>query len=197
MIDPGKVVTKKSDPEKKENLTGGKIVQAMFFGFVFGFLLQKGGVAKYHLLVGQLLLQDFTVIKVMMSAILVGMVGVYLLNKNALVNLDIKPTKLGSNIVGGCIFGAGFALIGYCPGTGAAAVGEGYWDAFIGIAGLMFGSILFAEFSGKIQTSIDSWGNLGKLTLPELFKIRRGAVVMIMCVIIAGALFAIEHSWPR
>ena len=98
-----------------------KILQATLFGLMFGFLLQKGGVAKYHVLEGQLLLQDFTVAKVMLSAILVGMVGIYFLHKIAYTKMHIQPTKIGANILGGLIFGVGFALAGYCPGTGAAA----------------------------------------------------------------------------
>ena len=68
--------------------------------------------------------------KIMLTAIVVGMIGIFTLHHFAKVNLHIKPTKLGPNIVGGLLFGVGFALIGYCPGTAAAAVGQGSWDAF-------------------------------------------------------------------
>lgn len=196
MVDAGSVVKKKSDPEKKDGLTPGKVGQAAVFGLAFGFLLQKGGVAKYHILVGQLLFQDFTVVKVMMSAVVVGMIGVYFLNRSALINLNIKPTRLASNIVGGLIFGAGFGLLGYCPGTGMAALGEGNLDAIFGIGGLIIGSYIFAEFSGKIKASLDKWGDLGKVTLPDLLKIPRGAVVLIMVLLLSGFLFFVEQKWP-
>ena len=79
---------------------------------MFGFLLQKGGVAKYNVLEGQLLLRDFTVVKVMLTAILVGMVGIYFLQEKAGTKLHIKPTQLAANVLGGLIFGVGFSMAG-------------------------------------------------------------------------------------
>ena len=110
MIDPGKTVKESSEPSPKG--PGGKMVlTAMVFGLAFGFLLQKGGVAKYNVLIGQLLLQDFTVVKIMVSAIIVGMVGIFTLNHFAKVNLHLKPTRIGAQMIGGSLFGAGFALL--------------------------------------------------------------------------------------
>jgi len=123
MIDPGKAVKESSVAEPPPIAPPKKVISALIFGLAFGFLLQKGGVGKYHILLGQLLLQDWTVVKIMMTAVVVGMVGIFALHHFAKVNLHIKPTKLGPNIIGGLVFGAGFALIGYCPGTGAAALG--------------------------------------------------------------------------
>lgn len=123
-----------------------KLIASAIFGLVFGFLLQKGGVGKYNVLIGQLLLQDWTVAKVMLSAIVVGMIGVFPLHHFAKVNLHIKPTRIGANIIGGLVFGAGFALVGYCPGTAAAALGQGSWDALFGMAGLIVGSWILPNF---------------------------------------------------
>ena len=100
-------------------------MQGLLFGFAFGFLLQKGGVGNYHILIGQLLLQDFTVVKVMVTAIVVGMLGIFALHAFGLVKLHVKPTRYGANIIGGLIFGAGFGLIAYCPGTDVTALGQG------------------------------------------------------------------------
>jgi hypothetical protein len=68
-----------------------------------------------------------------------------------LVKLHVKPTRYAANILGGLVFGVGFGLLGYCPGTGAAALGQGNWDALAGIVGLMTGSYLFAEASGWLE----------------------------------------------
>jgi uncharacterized membrane protein YedE/YeeE len=138
------------------------------FGVIFGFLLQKGGVAKYEVLMGQFFLTDFTVAKVMLSAIVVGMVGVFSLRALGLVRLHVKPTNYASNIVGGLLFGIGLGLLGYCPGTGAAALGQGNYDAIPGILGLMAGSYLYAEMSGYLSTTIDTIGSRGAIMLPEL-----------------------------
>ena len=126
------------------------------FGVVFGFLLQRGGMGKYQVLLGQLLLTDWSVVKVMMTAIVVGMAGVLTMQAQGLVKLHLKPTRLVANIGGGLIFGAGFALLGYCPGSAAAALGEGHWDALWGMSpvksrvnqGVQFGAALKAVPSG-------------------------------------------------
>ena len=193
MVDPGKLVKESSGEEATKPK---KLVQAIVFGLIFGFLLQKGGVAKFHILVGQLLLQDFTVVKIMLTAILVGMIGITFLNSKAKVNLHIKPTKIGSNIIGGLLFGFGFALLGYCPGTGAAALGEGNWDTVFGMAGLVVGSYLFAEASGFIKKTVDQWGNLGKRLLPDLLHMPRGIFVVVLAVVFTGALIAMERIFP-
>jgi len=95
-------------PEKREFSTK-QLVLGAIFGVLFGFLLQKGGVAKYHVLVGTLLLEDFTVVKVMLTAIIVGSIGIFSLHALGLVKLHIKPTRYAANILGGLLFGVGFS----------------------------------------------------------------------------------------
>lgn len=131
------------------------------------------GVAKYHILVGVLLLQDFTVIKVMLTAIIVGMIGLAVLHRLGKLQLKIKPTRYGANVIGGLIFGAGFALSGYCPGTGAAALGQMSWDALFVIAGMVGGSFLFAELSGWLGRTVQQWGDRGRLQMPEALGLPR------------------------
>ena len=197
MIDPGQAVKTSSAEQPSPVASPGKLIAGVIFGLAFGFLLQKGGVGKYHILLGQLLLQDWTVVKIMMTAVVVGMVGIFVLHHFAKVNLHIKPTKLGPNIIGGLLFGAGFALIGYCPGTGAAALGQGSWDALFGIIGLVAGSWLYAELSGTLKKTVEKWGALGKLTLPDVLHIPRGALVAALAVIFTAALIALERIYPR
>ena len=174
-----------------------KLFVALVFGLAFGFLLQKGGVGKYNVLVGQLLLQDWTVAKIMMTAIVVGMLGIFALNRAGKVNLHIKPTRLGANIIGGLVFGAGFALIGYCPGTAAAALGQGSWDALFGMAGLVVGSYLYAEFSGTLKETVEKWGDRGKLLLPDLLHLPRGVVVAIVAGILVTGLIILDRTFAR
>lgn len=169
-----------------------KLGQAVLFGSAFGFLLQKGGVAKYHVLEGQLLLTDFTVAKIMLSAIFVAMIGLYFLHRTSEIKLHIKPTKIGANIIGGLIFGAGFAFAGYCPGTGAAGLGQGDLPALIFMSGLIIGSYIFAEFSHFFKETIEKWGEQGKLTLHTLLKINTGVSVTIASVIILTALIILD-----
>jgi uncharacterized membrane protein YedE/YeeE len=175
--------------ESKENW-----LLAALFGLTFGFLLQKAGMGKYEVLVGQLLLQDWAVAKVMLTAILVGMVGVFTLHSMGKVQLHYKPTRLGANIVGGLLFGAGFALLGYCPGSAAAALGEGHWDAIFGMVGLVAGSYLYAELSETSSRTIERWGHFGKMTLPELVGVRRERFVMGFAVMLGLVLLVLHWA---
>jgi uncharacterized protein len=197
MIDPGKAVKQSTEKPERPVAGASKLLTGAIFGLAFGFLLQKGGVGKFNVLIGQLLLQDFTVAKIMLTAIVVGMVGVFTLHHYAKVNLHIKPTRIGSNVIGGLSFGAGFALIGYCPGTAAAAIGQGSWDALFGMAGLVAGSWIFAEFSGALKETVQKWGDMGKILVPDLMQAPRGIFVVIVAVILTAGLFVMERIFPR
>lgn len=197
MIDPGDEVKESSEKPEPPVAGASKLAMGALFGLAFGFLLQKGGVGKFNVLIGQLLLQDFTVMKIMLTAIVVGMVGIFALHRFARVNLHIKPTRIGSNVIGGLLFGAGFALIGYCPGTAAAALGQGSWDALFGMTGLVAGSWIFAEFSGSLKKTVQKWGDKGKILLPDLMHSPRGVFVVIMALVLTAGLFALEKIFPR
>ncbi|QDS95754.1 putative inner membrane protein [Roseimaritima multifibrata] len=170
-----------------------QLILGLLFGVLFGFLLQKGGVAKFHVLIGQLLLEDFTVVKVMLSAVIVGMLGIQVLHRMGLVELHIKPTRFASNILGGLLFGVGFALSAYCPGTGAAALGQGNYDALAMIAGMIVGSYLFAEASNWIATHIDPIGDRGKLTVDQFLPASRTVIVVVASILLVLILLAIEQ----
>lgn len=169
-----------------------QLALGLFFGIIFGFLLQKGGVAKYEVLIGVLLLKDFTVLKVMLSAVIVGMVGIYIMHQLGLVKFHIKPTRYAANTIGGIIFGIGFALSAYCPGTGAAALGQGNYDALAVIVGLIVGSYLFAEMSGWFARTVDRWGDRGELTLDRVLHVKRSIVVPVMAVALVLLLVVIH-----
>jgi len=196
-----KLTVDKGGPEKdtpaKKEFSAKQLVLGLVFGLVFGFLLQKGGVAKYHILLGVLLLEDFTVVKVMLTAIIVGCIGIFSLHTAGLVKLHVKPTRYAANIIGGLIFGIGFGLIGYCPGTGAAALGQGNWDAIAGIAGLMLGSYLFAEASSWLNKTLLKVGDRGKLMLPEVVGVSLPVFLVIFLPLLIAALFAIDRFAAR
>ena len=100
-------------------------VTGLITGIVFGFLLQKGRVVRFEKQIGALLLKDMTILKFMLSAILVGMVGIFILNGAGAISLSHKSMNLGAVVIGGALFGAGWAVMGFCPGTSVAALGEG------------------------------------------------------------------------
>lgn len=165
-----------------------QLLIGLLLGIAFGFLLQKGGVTSYDVIVGQLLFTDFTVVKVMLSAVLTGMIGVHLLRSLGLARLHPQSGSFGASALGGLIFGVGFALLGYCPGTAAGAVGQGSLDAlFGGVAGLVIGAGLFAAAFPRLDARILHWGEFGDLTFPKLFRVDPWVVV----VPAAGIVFAL------
>ncbi|MHB8057994.1 MAG: DUF6691 family protein [Desulfuromonadaceae bacterium] len=197
MIDPGKAVKQSTQKPTPPVPAVSNLIAGALFGLVFGFLLQKGGVGKFNVLIGQLLLQDWTVAKVMLTAIVIGMIGVFTLHHFAKVNLHIKPTRIGANIIGGLLFGAGFALMGYCPGTAAVALGQGSWDTLFGMGGLIAGSWIFAELSGWTKRTIETWGDLGKVLLPDLLHVPRGLFVLGFATALTVLLVLLERFTPR
>ena len=174
---------------------GLQLCLGLLIGIVFGFLLQKGGATRYDVIIGQLLLQDFTVVKIMLSAVVTGMIGVHLLKSLKMARLHLKSGSLGQNVIGGLIFGIGFGLLGYCPGTVAGAAGQGSLDAiFGGIVGMLIGAGIFAAIFPKLQKRILGIGYFGELSLPQLLKINAWLVIMIVCAAIVALLFVMEKS---
>ncbi|MDO8842676.1 DUF6691 family protein [Methanocalculus sp.] len=171
-----------------------QIVLGLFFGIIFGFLLQKSGVTEYGVILGQLLLTDFTVVKVMLSAIIVGMIGVYAMKAAGLVNLHYKVGSIGATIIGGLIFGAGFAILGYCPGTVAGAVGSGAVDALIGMIGIVIGAGVFARLYPRLNRTILNRGVFPAETIPELIGVRPMIVVAGVAVLIVGVLYLLNFA---
>ncbi len=166
----------------------------LIMGIIFGFLLQKGGVAKYEVIIGQLLLKDFTVLKIILTVVVVGMLGVYTMKGWEWVKLHPKPGSIGMTVVGGLIFGIGFALLGYCPGTISAAVGQGNLDALLGgLVGIIIGSGIFAHLYPRLEGFLKK-GWFGEITIPEYLKVNPWGVITIFTVIIILFLYGLELS---
>ena len=176
-----------------KNIKVFQLLIGAVFGFIFGFLLQKGGVTEYDVLIGQLLLTDFTVVKIILTAIAVGMAGVNLLVYFNLAQLHIKRGSWGSSLIGGVIFGIGFGILGYCPGTVSGAAAKGYMDAlFGGITGLIIGAGVFAWLFPVLSDRILNRGDFGELTFDKLLKIDKWKCVLLFEMIIISVLAVIE-----
>lgn len=143
-------------------------VLGLITGILFGFLLQKGRVLRFEKQVGAMLLKDMTIVKFMLSAILVGMVGIAFLKDAGIITLSHKPMNLGAVLLGGALFGAGWAVMGYCPGTSIGALGEGRWHAFFAVAGMVAGAALYAELYPIVKSTVLAWKDFGKIGLPEV-----------------------------
>jgi hypothetical protein len=174
---------------------GTQLLIGLFLGFGFGFLLQKAGVTTYDVIIGQLLFTDFTVLKVMLTAMVAGMIGVHLLRGLGLAKLHPKPGSVGSTIPGALLFGVGFGTLGYCPGTVVGAVGQGALDAlFGGVVGALIGAALFAALYPRLKASVLGKGDFGDLTLPQLLKVPAWRVIVPVVLAVVGLLYWIEVS---
>lgn len=175
--------------------TRSTLAWGFLFGILFGFLLQKGGVTKYDVILGQLLLEDFTVIKIMLSAVVTGMIGIHLMKSLGWIQLNPKSGSWGKNAIGGLIFGLGFAVLGYCPGTIAAAVGNGYLDALAGgLIGIIVGSGLFAALYPKLKDGILKTGDFGNLTFPLLLKVNDWIIIVPLSGLLILLLYLMERA---
>jgi hypothetical protein len=141
---------------------------AVLLGAVFGVLLHRGGVACHAVIVNQFRFRDFTVLKIMLTAIIVGGLGVLALNSAGLANLHIKAANLLGIVLGAGIFGVGMATLGYCPGTAIAAAAAGSVHALAGLAGAIVGGVLYAFSFPWISAKILPVGALGKVRLPDV-----------------------------
>ena len=160
-----------------------ELAYGLITGIIFGFLLQKGRVIRYDKQLGALRLIDMTIVKFMFSSILVAMVGVYILKDLGIAKLSIKTTVLGGNVIGGLLFGIGWALFGYCPGTSVGALGEGRWDVIWGILGMLAGAAIFAEAYPLMKATALTWGDYGKITLPQIFGVNHWIVIAVMWIL--------------
>lgn len=174
-----------------------KLVLGLVTGIIFGVLLQKGQVAKFQKLMGQFLLKDFTVVKVMATAIAVGTIGVHALVALGLAEIHIQTASLARVIVGGVLFGTGLAIFGLCPGTSVAACGEGRRDAMIGVLGMFVGAGIYVAAFPALQPMIKSMADYGKVTLPQLTGTSPWLWVGGLVALIAIALAIIARIHPR
>jgi uncharacterized protein len=158
------------------------ILYGLITGFIFGFLLQKARVIRYDKQLGALRLMDMTIVKFMLSTVLVAMVGTYLLKDLGLVKLSIKPTLLGGVILGGLLFGIGWGLLGYCPGTALGALGEGRFDALWGILGMLVGAGLYAEAYPFLNRTVLTWGDLGRISFPQVLSVSHWIIIPILVI---------------
>lgn len=166
---------------------------ALVFGFAFGFLLHRGRVADYNTIVRQFLFQDFTVLKIMMTAIIVGGVGVFLMVQFGYAKFHIKPTDLLALTLGAALFGVGMVLYGYCPGTALAAIGGGSLHALVGAGGMLLGGILYALTFDGVKAMILPVGALGRVQLHTLLGISPWLIFAALAVVALALFVAVER----
>ena len=141
-----------------------------------------------------MLLKDMTIFKFMLSAILVGMVGIQLLAGLEIIKLGHKPMNVGAILIGGSLFGLGWAIMGFCPGTSIGAIGEGRWHALFAVAGMIAGAALYAELYPFLKSTVLAFKDFGKIGLSEISGLKPGLLVVIFWAAIIPLLIWFEKK---
>ena len=164
------------------------LIVACAIGIGFGFFLEQAGFGSAKKLTDQFYFRDMAVFRVMFTAIVTAMLGLFYLAAVGWVDLSlvyIQPTYLWPQIVGGLLLGVGFVVGGYCPGTSVVAMATGKVDALVNIAGIFAGIFVIGELWPSITGFTES-SNLGRLTLPEVFHLPMGLIVLLVVLMAVG-----------
>ena len=170
------------------------VIFVILVGILFGAILERSGFISTKKLTGTFLFDDFAVLKVMFSAIIVTMIGLYFLadiNVIEIAKVYFGKTYWISQLVGGILFGIGFMLSGYCPGTSVVSVATGSIDALVVVLGAIAGMWVFG-FGFKIWEGLYKAGNIGKATLPKAFGVNHWVVIIIITIAGLGMFYAAE-----
>ncbi len=172
---------------------------AFVIGIGFGFFLERAGFGSSIKLAAQFYGRDLTVFKVMFTAIITAMLGLFWLAWLGFLDLsrvNVLPTYLVPQLVGGLIFGVGFVMGGYCPGTCAVAAVTGKMDGWIHLAGMMAGILFFGELYPAIEGFYNS-SAMGEISLDTMLGIPYGAAVFLVVVLALGGFYLAEAIEKR
>jgi uncharacterized membrane protein YedE/YeeE len=172
---------------------------AIGIGFLFGFVLERAGFGDSRNLTNIFYFRDMRVLKVMFSALCTAMVGLIVLNwvglfnYSTLVDVTLLKTYLWPQLVGGILFGLGFAIGGYCPGTAAVGVVSGKLDAIVFILGMVAGIWIFAA-GFPLWGSFYNSSDLGRLTLWQAFGLPKEIMAALILAMALAAFWLTKYG---
>ena len=171
------------------------IISGLLMGVIFGFALEKSRVFEPGVIVGQMQLRNFIMLKVFLAAVATGALVLAFLNGFGLVKLQPKPTLYAADIVGGLILGAGISLAGACPGTTLAQIGVGYRDAIFTLVGGLFGAVAFTYAEPSLSKTLIGTGP--KLIFTDLAGIPywQGALALAAAIVVILVLMEKARPW--
>ena len=169
-------------------------ILGLITGVLFGFLLQKGRVIRFEKQIGAMLLQDMTILKFMVSAAIVGGLGIYILADAGIATLSHKPMNVGAVVLGGILFGAGWSVMGYCPGTSIAALGEGRLHAIFAVLGMIVGGAVYAEIHTAFSATVGAWKDFGKIGLADAFGVSHWVILPVFWVAAIALFYVFEKK---
>jgi uncharacterized membrane protein YedE/YeeE len=175
------------------------LLMAAFIGVAFGFWLERAGFGSSRKLAAIFYFQDFAVMQVMFTAIVTALLGLQLFGALGLVDISSiyrMETFLWPQVVGGLIFGVGFVVGGWCPGTAMVGLVSGKADALVFLVGGALGSLVYA-FAYPSLADFAAAGACGVLTLPQAFGLSNGVTTLLVVAVAIGAFTAIERFSRR
>lgn len=161
-------------------------------GIVFGFALEKSRVFEPGVIVGQMQLRNFLMLKVFLAAVITGLIVLAAMNGVFGVKLSLKPLLFKADIIGGLILGAGITLAGACPGTTLAQLGAGYRDAIFILLGGMAGALTYGYFDAPITALFAEKGD--KIGFDHLLGVPFWIAAVALALVLAAVLWSME-SW--
>lgn len=173
-----------------------QIALGLAMGLVFGFALEKSRVFEPGVIVGQMQLRNFLMLKVFLAAVVTGLVVLAALNGLWGVKLHPKGLEWQSNLIGGLILGAGIVLAGACPGTTLAQIGAGYRDAWFTLAGALFGAAAYGYAESTLSGWLSGQGAASAVTYASLVGLPFWAAALIVAAILVAVLVALERMTP-
>jgi uncharacterized membrane protein YedE/YeeE len=169
-------------------------VLAFLIGIGFGFFLERAGFGSSRKLAAVFYLTDFTVLKVMFTAIVTAMLGAILFSKLGILDLSlvyVSPTFVVPFLVGGLLFGVGFVTGGYCPGTALVALASGSIDAAVFLVGMM-GGVLVWSFGYPLWDGFAHSTAMGRTMLYDVLPLSPGVVALLVALMAVGAFLGAE-----
>lgn len=171
------------------------VLIGLAMGVVFGFALEKSRVFEPGMIVGQMQLRNFTMLKIFLTAVATGAIVLAVLHGTGLVKTYPKPTLYGADIIGGLILGAGIALAGACPGTVLAQVGVGYRDAIFTLLGGIAGAVAFGYAEPLLKPILLS-GGPGKITFSDITGLPYWMLALVLAAGLVLVLVGLEKWRP-
>jgi len=171
------------------------VIVGVAMGVVFGFALEKSRVFEPGMIVGQMQLRNFIMLKVFLAAVATGAVVLALLNGFGTIKLQPKAAAYAADAVGGLLLGAGISLSGACPGTTLAQIGAGYRDAFFTLIGGLFGALAFSYAQPALSGTFLGQSGL-KLIFSDLAGVPFWAGALVLAAVIVVMLVALETWSP-
>jgi uncharacterized protein len=171
------------------------VVVGVTMGMVFGFALEKSRVFEPGIIVGQMQLRNFIMLKVFLTAVATGAVVLAVLNGLGYVKLQPKVAAYAADAVGGLLLGAGISLSGACPGTALAQIGAGYRDALFTLVGGLIGAVAFSYAQPMLAKTFLVQGG-PKLIFSDLVGVPYWIGALVLAAVIVVILIALEAWAP-